>query len=118
MGDADGGGNWLLSLGAESNEPANVEEDVDWLSSLTGSSAKAAQPIAVSVDVSKSEKKVSDAVLAYVGKPLPIPPFWRTAPKEQLDKQLQRERPLLLERMRRMAKDARRTAQRLGRLRG
>mmetsp|Transcript_61944 Transcript_61944/g.192407 ORF Transcript_61944/g.192407 Transcript_61944/m.192407 type:complete len:282 (-) Transcript_61944:48-893(-) len=117
---------WLTSLGAEG---AAVGEDagaaaeaptgapgLDWLTSLTGARPAAPATQGVLPDA-VGAGRLSAAARAYVGKALPIPPFWRTSTEEQLEQKFLNECSSQLERLRRMAKDSRRVAAKRGRLR-
>ncbi|CAJ1433547.1 unnamed protein product [Effrenium voratum] len=94
---------WLTSLVAEAPEPKPAEE-LDWLTSLKAPKAK---PKASQVQDGQP-KRFDD------GRALPIPPFWRTAPLEQLEKDLLQLRERMLPRIKRMAKDAQRAEQKRG----
>eukprot|EP00929_Paragymnodinium_shiwhaense_P109554 TRINITY_DN76023_c0_g1_i1.p1 TRINITY_DN76023_c0_g1~~TRINITY_DN76023_c0_g1_i1.p1 ORF type:complete len:310 (+),score=76.09 TRINITY_DN76023_c0_g1_i1:82-1011(+) len=125
---------WLTSLGADSaavveeadaadEAPAAVDVssvdvtslELGWLGSIGGGPGKA-KAAAISTVASVASGGVwtpslSAAAEAYVGKPLPIPPLWSTAPRHVLKKELMRDRPILLSRMRRMSRDAKRMAE-------
>jgi len=101
---------WLTSLGTENEagklaQPAAVEE-VDWLSSIVSADAV----------VAGSKLQPSSTLLAHVGKPLPIPPFWRTASADELNAQLTRQKARLWDRMKRMRMDANRVQKKRGKV--
>jgi len=120
---------WLNSLGATGGQvegaPQPTETDaageVDWLRSLRSSSdLKSRGPTSkVTVqspsEMEEAEPPLETAANAYAGKPLPIPPFWRTSTMAELEREFQNERRELLLRTKRMAKDAKRKEQRRGR---
>mmetsp|Transcript_67665 Transcript_67665/g.148450 ORF Transcript_67665/g.148450 Transcript_67665/m.148450 type:complete len:193 (-) Transcript_67665:74-652(-) len=94
---------WLSSL--EDSEP---KAELDWLSSLKATKPKPKE-------VSKPSKSVETfQVKSDDGQALPIPPFWRTATAEELEKQLLKLRETMLPRIRRLAKDAHRAEQKRG----
>lgn len=132
--ESAGGDSWLSSLGAEApgsaeGEAAVVAETlpartaepasaVDWLTSIGAAKGKAsgmpaAEQAVVAAGLAAGE--LSPAAAAVVGKALDIPPFWRTAPKEELERELRRNRAPLLHHMKRLAKDARRSNKQKGR---
>merc|ERR1712129_119634 len=103
---------WLTSLGTSADhesgqlaQPAAVAE-VDWLSSIVSADAV----------VAGSKMQPSSSLLAYTGKPLPIPPFWRTASADELNAQLTRQKTGLWARMRRMKTDAHRIQKKRGKV--
>jgi len=109
-------------------EPPMPDGTLDWLNSIgvSSKSTTAAVAAAAAAAVEKSGSSVgrradaeelSPAAAAIVGKALAIPPFWRTAPAEELERELRRNRAPLLQHMKRLAKDAKRADQRRGRLR-
>mmetsp|Transcript_5716 Transcript_5716/g.16597 ORF Transcript_5716/g.16597 Transcript_5716/m.16597 type:complete len:179 (+) Transcript_5716:4795-5331(+) len=80
--------------------------DVTWLGSLrSGVGLEAAAPKA---SARGGGAELSSAVAAWAGKALDIPPFWRTKPEEELEQVFYETRSDLWQRMRRLAKDAKR----------
>lgn len=131
QGDEAGGLSWLGSVGGadqdeeEEEDPAGLEKELDWLASVGGRAPAASAAAATSAVLLErperadagAETVLSEKAKAIEGKALPIPPFWRTEPLEKLEKQLARARPMLRLRLKRMAKDARRTEERRGKVR-
>lgn len=88
-----------------------VKAEVSWLSSLGVSAvagAPAAAPKPVTLKTNAAEVSVKPVASKWAGKALPVEPFWRTRPLEELEAENSRDRGPLLDRMRRMAKDAKR----------
>jgi len=106
---------WLSSIGASAAAPsgsskrARVEEAAD-PSVNTASSSAATTAL-------RTPAPLSEAAQAIVGKALDIPPFHRTAPLWQLERDLRRRRPALLLSMRNFAHDARRVEKNRGQFR-
>lgn len=80
----DSTGDWLTSLGGPADEQAQGDMGksdnkvcaVDWLTTL-----KSTAHISVGAATGSSREQ-SPTLAAYMGQPLPIPPFWRTASEE------------------------------------
>mmetsp|Transcript_58890 Transcript_58890/g.127370 ORF Transcript_58890/g.127370 Transcript_58890/m.127370 type:complete len:254 (-) Transcript_58890:43-804(-) len=107
------GSDWLSSLGSAAAEDkpisASKPSSVDWLGTLTGGPARgqdSTPSTAVAVPASEDISQLEEA--EWVGKALPIPPFWRMLPRGQLEQKLESERPVLAQMVRRRAKDSKR----------
>merc|ERR1719272_1233694 len=114
----DSGLAWLTSLGdedaAEVEAEEKLKEELGWLSSIKPE--KKGERRAPEV-VTGYVAKPSAAAAAYKGKALPIPPFWRMAERKDIERRFRYERPDLLQRWKRMSKDAQRSEKRRGKLR-
>lgn len=116
---------WLSSLGKVPGSPApseperpieeTVSGELGWLTSLKASGGK---PSAGVAPTPLPGATGATQATSYVGKPLEnVPPFWRTAPSEQLEHELQQKRSALWLRLKRLSKDAKRMEQKYGRAR-
>mmetsp|Transcript_49494 Transcript_49494/g.80256 ORF Transcript_49494/g.80256 Transcript_49494/m.80256 type:complete len:222 (+) Transcript_49494:106-771(+) len=106
-----GGVSWLTSLlGIKAEEPSSAVSELGWLGSLKASAS--GKPPRVKEELEQAEMEAPATSL--LGKALPIPPFWRLASEEEMEEALRKQRPAMLLRIRRLAKDARRAEQRRG----
>jgi len=127
--EQDGGATagWLTSLGEAPDEPAAAPPaepergpaDIDWLGSLKGVTAPggAAAAAGKGKEAGVGVAQPSAAVAAWAGKPLDIAPFWRTQPEEELLEVFLEQQSELWQRMRRLARDAKRREEKRGRVR-
>jgi len=97
----------------------SADAQLSWLSSLETHSAVTTgarlpqSGAAGQLGEPESESAVDVAAVLdqYRGKPLPIPPFWRTESLEETEREFQRRRPGLLDLFKRSSRDARRQQQ-------
>lgn len=112
----DNAGDWLTSLVGSADEQARGDTSksvgrvgaVDWLTTL-----KSTADISVGAAAGTAREQ-SPTLAAYMGQPLPIPPFWRTASEEDLTEKLSNERSALWNWMKANKKKALKTEKKRG----